>query len=51
LEEKDIAESIILKWVLRSRVERCGGYDSFCSEQWLVWELCEQSDECRKFLD
>jgi len=28
-----------------------GGLDSFCSEQWLVWELCEQSNECRKFLD
>jgi len=21
-------------------VERCGGLDSVCSEQWLVWELC-----------
>jgi len=32
-------------------VERCGGLDSFCSEQWLVCELCERSNECRKFLD
>jgi len=21
-------------------VERGGGFDSVCSEQWLVWELC-----------
>jgi len=32
-------------------VERCGGLDSFCSEQWIVWELREQSNECRKFLN
>ena len=32
-------------------MERCGRLDSCCSEQWLVWELCGQSNECRKFLD
>jgi len=32
-------------------VERCGGLDSFYLEQWLLWELCEQNNECRKFLD
>jgi len=32
-------------------VLKCGGLDSFCSEQWLVWELCEKGNKCRKFLD
>ena len=40
-----------IKMDLRIRVERCGRLDSFCSGQWLVWALYEQSNECRKFLE
>jgi len=32
-------------------MERFGGLDSFCSEQCLVWDLFEQSNEGRKFLE
>jgi len=33
LEELEIFESIILKWISKKWVERCGGLDSVCSEQ------------------
>ena len=48
---RHILEYNIKNGSLRSRVERYSGLDSVCSEQWLVWELHEQHNECRKFLD
>ena len=47
LEELDIAEGVTLKWI----VKKCGGLNLSCWEQWLLWELREQSNECKKFLD
>ena len=51
LEELDIAESVILKWILKMSGGKVCWIGLICSGQWLVWELYEQSNECRKFLE
>jgi len=51
LEELDIAESIILKWIFKKYGGRVWWIGFILLKQWLVWELCEQSNEWRKFLD